>query len=83
MILGGIESPEKPKILITKIKIPRSERVDQAKWPTEKKSPVWAIFFHSKHKKNIPMDSRDTRADPQRVKAQPWSISGPRLGPII
>ena len=32
-----------------------------------------AMFFHSKHK-NISMDSRDTRADPQRVKAKPWSI---------
>ena len=28
---------------------------------------------------NIPMDSRDKRADPHRVKGPPWSINGPYM----
>ena len=36
------------------------------------KIPCFSILSN---KKNIPMDSRDTRANPNRVKAQPWSIN--------
>ena len=39
---------------------------------------MMAMFLHSKQQ-NIPMDSRDTRTDPHRVKVLPWFIKGPYI----
>ena len=49
--------------------------VGEAKLPTGENC-LYGLYFSILSMKHIPRDSRDTRANHHRVKAQPWSING-------